>query len=113
MKERGATTVPEVPVNRGTLIVAVDEIMESPQMLRAFEGQDITVQLGEGQRVEAGQQRILRQHRVVGGGERNRYDGDQTTRPCKQAAAPMCTHRPAAGRSKGWHIGLPRPSFVD
>jgi hypothetical protein len=59
VKERGAATMPEVPVNQGTLIVSVDEIAESPEMLRALKGQDITVQLGEGQRAKAGQQRIF------------------------------------------------------
>jgi hypothetical protein len=59
VKERGATTVPEAPVSQRTLIVAVDEILESPELLRAFEGQDITVQLGEGQRVKVGQQRMF------------------------------------------------------
>lgn len=59
VKERGAATLPEVPVNRGTLVVTVDEIIESPEMLRAVAGQDITVQLGEGQRARVGQQRIF------------------------------------------------------
>jgi hypothetical protein len=59
VKERGAATLPQVPVTSGTLIVTVDEIIESPEMLRAFAGQDITVQLGEGQRASVGQQRIF------------------------------------------------------
>lgn len=59
VKERGATTVPEVSVDSRTLIVAVDEIIESPELLRAFADQDITVQLAKGQRITVGQQRIF------------------------------------------------------
>lgn len=59
VKERHAATLPEVPVTNSTLIVTVDEIIRAPEMLRDFAGKDITVQLGKGQSVKVGQQRIF------------------------------------------------------
>ncbi len=52
--QRGAATLDQVPLTRDTLIVHVDEILEAPDVLRGFEGRDITVQLGQGQRVTTG-----------------------------------------------------------
>jgi hypothetical protein len=59
VREKGAATLPEVPVTSSTLVVRVDRIIEAPQLLQGYSGQDITVQLGEGQRVNVGQQRLF------------------------------------------------------
>lgn len=59
VKQQGAATVPQVPVNDKTLIVTVDEILKAPDALQPFVSKDITVQLGEGQQAAAGQQYVF------------------------------------------------------
>jgi uncharacterized protein YceH (UPF0502 family) len=49
--QRGAATLDEVPMTRDTLIVHVDDILDSPHVLSGFIGKDITVQLGREQKV--------------------------------------------------------------
>jgi hypothetical protein len=59
VQERSASTVPNIPVDNRTLIVTVNEIVKAPDILQHFAGQDITVQLGEGQTSRVGQERIF------------------------------------------------------
>jgi hypothetical protein len=57
--ERGAATEPSVPVDNRTLIVTVNEILKAPSLLQNYAGENITVQLGEGQSIRIGQERIF------------------------------------------------------
>jgi len=59
VKQQGAATMPQVPVNDKTLVVTVDEILKAPDGLKPLVSKDITVQLGEGQQAAAGQQYIF------------------------------------------------------
>jgi hypothetical protein len=60
VKQRGATTMPnEVPASRTTLIVTVEEIIQSPDLLRSSASGEITVQLGERQRAQEGRRYIF------------------------------------------------------
>jgi len=57
--QRGAATLDQVPLNQGTLVVTVDEIIKAPEALQTFSEQAITVQLGKGQRVATGQRYVF------------------------------------------------------
>src|SRR4029079_6256601 len=59
VQERGAATFDEVPLTANTLVVGVEEILISPDVLRDFEQSAITVQLGEGQEVEVGERYVF------------------------------------------------------
>lgn len=59
VKATGAATMAEVPGTKNTLIVTGDEIIQAPDVIQAFAGKDITVQLGEGQNARVGQERIF------------------------------------------------------
>ncbi|HYR91803.1 MAG TPA: hypothetical protein VE422_47600 [Terriglobia bacterium] len=59
VRQRGAATLDQVALSRETLIVGVEEILKSPDVLMDFEGMDITVQLARGQRVEVGKTYIF------------------------------------------------------
>jgi hypothetical protein len=59
VKQQGAATMPQVPINNKTLVVTVDEILKAPDTLQPFVSKDITVQLGEGQQATAGQQYVF------------------------------------------------------
>jgi hypothetical protein len=52
VQQRGAATLDQVELTRDTLVVSVDEILKSTEVLLGFQGMDITVQLGPGQRAE-------------------------------------------------------------
>jgi hypothetical protein len=54
VQQRGAATLDQVPLTRDTLIVRVDELLKTPEVLAGFAGADITVALEKGQRAEAG-----------------------------------------------------------
>src|SRR5689334_13238414 len=54
-----ATSMPGVPVNDRTAIVRVDEIIQAPEALSHYAGQEITVQLGGRKKVKKGQQSIF------------------------------------------------------
>jgi hypothetical protein len=58
VKELQAATMPEVPVNNGTIVVEVNEVLLSPPAYRDYRGQ-LTVQLPEGQEVKVGEQRVF------------------------------------------------------
>jgi len=55
VQQRGASTLDQVELTRDTLIVTVQEILKSPEVLLGFEGRDITVQLPPGERVNTGE----------------------------------------------------------
>jgi hypothetical protein len=59
IKKLKSATMKEVPVNERTAIVTVDQIIEAPQDLGGYSGQDITVQLSGRQKISAGQQMIF------------------------------------------------------
>ena len=54
-----ATSMPGVPVNDRTAIVRVDEIVQAPEALSHYAGQEITVQMGGRKKVKKGQQAIF------------------------------------------------------
>ena len=57
--QRGAATLDQVPLTRDTLIVTVDEILDGPEVLAGFAGQEITVQLQKGERAETGRSYVF------------------------------------------------------
>jgi hypothetical protein len=57
--QRGTATMAEVPVTENTIVVRVDEIVHGSDIVRDFEGEAITVQLGDGQTVTEGQDYIF------------------------------------------------------
>ena len=59
IRQQGAATMPQVPVNDKTFVVTVDEILKAPDALQPFVSKDITVQLGEGQQAAVGQQYVF------------------------------------------------------
>jgi hypothetical protein len=50
-----AVTMPQVPVSDRTAVVRVDRLIEAPEALSDYGGQEITVQVPPGQKVKAGQ----------------------------------------------------------
>lgn len=54
-----AATMPGVPVNDRTAVVRVDEIIQAPEALSHYAGQEITVQLGGRKKIRKGQQAIF------------------------------------------------------
>jgi hypothetical protein len=57
--QHGAATMAEVPASESTVVVRVDEILHGSDVVRDFEGQPITVQLGEGQTLADGAEYIF------------------------------------------------------
>jgi hypothetical protein len=49
----------EVPVSNRTVIVRIDRVIQAPEVLRDYAGQDVTVQLVAGETVNAGQTLIF------------------------------------------------------
>jgi hypothetical protein len=58
--QSGAATFAEVPAGEDTVVVHVDEIIDAPDLLRDYEGQDVTVKLGRGQRADEGKSYLFR-----------------------------------------------------
>lgn len=54
-----ATTVPHLPATNSTVVVKVEQALRAPEMLEAYAGSEITVQLSEGERVRAGEQAVF------------------------------------------------------
>ena len=54
-----SATMKEVPIDQGTLVVRVDQVIESPKALAKFAGQEITVQLSGKVTLKPGEQRIF------------------------------------------------------
>jgi hypothetical protein len=54
-----SATMKQVPVDSRTTIVTVDQVIEAPESLAKFAGQEITVQLSGSQKVKPGQQMIF------------------------------------------------------
>lgn len=54
-----AANVSGVDKKRGTAIVRVDEVVQAPEGLGDYTGQDVTVILGEGEKVKAGQRAVF------------------------------------------------------
>jgi hypothetical protein len=59
IKKLKATTVTAAPVSTRTCIVTVDRIIEAPQTLAGYAGQDITVELSSRRKVNAGDMMIF------------------------------------------------------
>lgn len=59
VQQRGAATLDQVPLTKQTLIVSAEEILCSPEVLQGFEGMEITVQLGAGQKAEVGKSYVF------------------------------------------------------
>ena len=59
IKKLKATTVSAAPVTNHTCIVTVNQIIEAPQNLAAYAGQDITVELRTRRKIKAGDQMIF------------------------------------------------------
>ncbi len=59
IKKLKSATMKGVPVDERTVVVTVNQIIEAPQALADYNGQDITVQLGGRQKVRAGQELIF------------------------------------------------------
>jgi hypothetical protein len=56
---RGAATLAEVPVNKDTVVVQVDQILQGPEILQDYAGQPVTVQLSARQKVAEGQEYVF------------------------------------------------------
>jgi hypothetical protein len=54
-----AANMPGVPVNDRTAVVRVDEIIQAPEALSHYAGQEITVQLGGRKKLKKGQQAVF------------------------------------------------------
>lgn len=54
-----SATMKQVPVDDRTIIVTVDQVIEAPENLAKFAGQEITVQLSGSQKVKPGQQMVF------------------------------------------------------
>lgn len=59
VKKLKAATLPSAPVTDQTTIVHVDKVLQAPKLLSAYEGLDITVQLGKEKKVKEGEQAIF------------------------------------------------------
>lgn len=60
--QRGAATMDEVPLTRNATIVRVDEVLEGPPVLEGISGQEVTVQLAQGQSVSTGKSYVFQTH---------------------------------------------------
>lgn len=56
---RGAATLAEVPVNKDTVVVRVDQILQGPDILQDYTGQPVTVQLSSRHKVAEGQEYVF------------------------------------------------------
>jgi hypothetical protein len=54
-----AATMPDVKVDNRTAIVKVEEIIHAPEVLSAFAGRNITVQLGGSKKIQKGKQAVF------------------------------------------------------
>lgn len=54
-----AATMSRVPVSDQTVVVRVDEVLQAPETLEGLTGTDVTVELGAGQSVQAGEEAIF------------------------------------------------------
>jgi hypothetical protein len=59
---RGVATFADVPVNKDTVVVRVDQILQGPEILHDFAGQPVTVQLGAKQKVAEGDEHVFHTH---------------------------------------------------
>jgi hypothetical protein len=59
IQRRNAATMDSVPVSDRTVVVRVDEILQAPEALAGYLGQEITVQLSGRQKVQEGQQAVF------------------------------------------------------
>lgn len=59
VQQRGAATLDQVPLTKETLVVTAEEILRAPEVLQDFEGTEITVQLGAGQKVTVGKSYVF------------------------------------------------------
>jgi len=59
---RGVATFADVPVNKDTVVVRVDQILQGPDILHDFAGQPITVQLAAKQKVAEGDEHVFHTH---------------------------------------------------
>ena len=59
VKELAATSVPDLPADRSTAVVTVDEVHYGPAVLSGLVGKDITVRLATGDKLRAGEQAIF------------------------------------------------------
>jgi hypothetical protein len=59
---RGVATFADVPVNKDTVVVRVDQILQAPDILHDFAGQPITVQLAAKQKVAEGDEHVFHTH---------------------------------------------------
>ena len=66
IKQVRATTLREVPVSAHTIVGRIDRVIHAPEALSDSAGQDVTVQLAPGERVEAGQMLIFYTRAVHG-----------------------------------------------
>jgi len=55
VKKLKAATLKEVPVTARTVVVRCDRIVQAPDVLSDYAGQDLTVQLADGEKVKAGE----------------------------------------------------------
>lgn len=62
IQEIKRATMKQVPVDKGTVIVNVDQVIEAPKSLAKFGGHRITVQLSGAQKVQPGQAFIFHTH---------------------------------------------------
>src|SRR6266487_2935183 len=54
-----ASTMRDVPANNRTAVVRVDEVIQAPEALSHYAGQDLTVQLGGRKKLKKGQQAVF------------------------------------------------------
>jgi hypothetical protein len=54
VKRVKAATLKEVPVSDRTIVVRVDRVIQAPEVLSAYSGHDVTVQLAAGETVKSG-----------------------------------------------------------
>jgi hypothetical protein len=59
VKQTKATTLKEVPVSNRTVVVRIDRVIQAPEVLSDYAGQDVTVQLAAGESVTVGQTLIF------------------------------------------------------
>jgi hypothetical protein len=67
IEEVKRATMKQVPVDKRTVIVTVDQVIEAPKNLAKFCGHRITVQLSGTQKVKPGQQFIFHTHSLIFG----------------------------------------------
>ncbi len=59
VKKLRAATMREVPIDAGTVVVRVDEVIQAPEAMSHYAGQDITVLLPAKKKVKQGQQSVF------------------------------------------------------